>query len=45
MRAFYRLLHLFFLGRAMARGPRYFAGYAVNRQIRKASYRATRGLR
>ncbi len=44
MRTFYRLLHLFFLGRAVARGPRYLAGYAIRRQARKATYRATRGL-
>lgn len=42
---FYRLLHFFYLGRAISRGPRYFAGYEVRRQTRKAVYRATRRRR
>jgi len=42
MRWFYQLLHIFYLGRAISRGPRYFGGYEVRRQVRKAAYRATR---
>lgn len=45
MRWFYRLLHYFFLGRAISRGPRSFARYEVRRQVRKATYRATRRRR
>ena len=42
---FWGLVHLFYLGRAIARGPRYFLGYELRRQVRKATYRATRKLR
>ena len=45
MRMFYSLLHLFFLGRAISRGPRYFARYEVRRQARRAVYNATRSRR
>jgi hypothetical protein len=39
------LLHLFYLGRAISQGPRYFGRYEVRRQLRKAAYRATRAPR
>lgn len=42
MRWFYKLLHWMFFARAMSRGPRYFAGYEVRRQGRKALRRWTR---
>jgi hypothetical protein len=42
MRSLLRLLHWYFLARAVARGPRYFAGYEVRRQTRRAAWRATR---
>ena len=45
MRWFYRLLHWFYLGRAVSRGPGYFARYELRRQGRKALYRATRRRR
>ena len=45
MRWFYRLLHYFYLGRAVSRGPRYLARYEVRRAGRKALYRATRAPR
>lgn len=45
MRTFYKLLHWFFLGRALSRGPAYLARYEIRRQGRKALYRATRGPR
>jgi hypothetical protein len=41
----YRLLHYFYLGRAISRGPRYFARYELRRQVRKATYRVTRAPR
>ena len=33
----------FYFGRALSKGPGYFAGYEVRRQARKAAYRATQG--
>lgn len=42
MRAFFKLLHLFFFWRALFRGPRYFAGYATRRAARRATYKATK---
>lgn len=39
---FYRILHIFFMGRAISRGPRYFGRYELRRQARKSFYRATR---
>ena len=45
MRAFFRILHLFFLGRAISRGPAYFARYETRRQARRLFYRATRRRR
>ena len=45
MRMFSRLLHLFFLGRAVSRGPRYFARYEARRIGRRAVYHATRSRR
>jgi len=42
MRWFFRLLHLFYLGRALARGPKYFLGYEARRQARRAAWRLTR---
>jgi len=42
MRWFYKMLHAFYLGRAISRGPRYFGRYEVRRAGRKALYRATR---
>jgi hypothetical protein len=41
----WKLLHWFFFGRALARGPRYFAGYEARRQGRRLLYRATRTRR
>ena len=41
----YKLMHLFYLGRAISRGPRYFGRYEVRRQVRKTAYRATRRRR
>lgn len=43
MRWLFRLLHLFYFGRALTRGPRYFGRYEVRRQARRLVYRATRG--
>ena len=40
----WRLLHWFFLGRAIARGPRYFAGYETNRPVRRAAYHAVKPM-
>lgn len=45
MGLFWKALHGFYLGRAVTRGPRYFAGYEVRRQARRAAWRATRRLR
>ncbi len=45
MRWFYRLMHLFYLGRAISRGPRYLARYELRRQIRRAAYRSPRWSR
>ena len=45
MRTFYRLLHLFFLGRAISRGPGYLARYELRRAGRRALYRSTRRRR
>ncbi|HEY8743608.1 MAG TPA: hypothetical protein VIU62_10930 [Chloroflexota bacterium] len=45
MRWFYQLLHYFYLGRAISRGPRYFAKYEERRLLRKAVYRVTRAPR
>lgn len=42
---FWRLMHWFFFGRALARGPGYFARYELRRQARRAVYRATRPRR
>jgi hypothetical protein len=38
---FWRMVHLFSLGRAISKGPGYLAGYEVRRYARKAAYRAT----
>lgn len=35
MKLFWQLLRLFFLGRAIARGPRGFAGYEARRSVRR----------
>lgn len=45
MGSFWRLLHWYFLGRAVGRGPRYLARYELRRQLRRAVYRATRAPR
>ena len=45
VRWLWKLLHVFYLGRAASRGPRYFARYELRRQARKATYRLTRGPR
>lgn len=42
MRLFWKLMHLFYLGRAVSRGPSYFLGYEARRQMRQAMWRATR---
>lgn len=39
----WQVVHLFYLGRAISKGPGYLAGYEVRRYARKAVYRATRG--
>jgi len=41
----WKLAHWLFLGRAIARGPAYFARYEVRHQARRAVYRATRAPR
>lgn len=42
---FWRLLHYFFLARAVSRGPSALLRYEVRRQGRRALYRATRARR
>lgn len=46
-RQFWRLVHVLYLARAISRGPAYFLGYELRRQLRRgawgALYRALRG--
>jgi hypothetical protein len=42
---FWQMVHLFFLSRAISKGPRYFAGYETRRMARKAAWKATRRWR
>lgn len=41
-RDFWKLVHVYYFCRALLRGPRYFAGYILRREVRQAAYRATR---
>jgi len=41
----WRILHFFYLGRAILKGPKYLLGYLIRRIVRQATWRATRGLR
>ena len=41
-RPFWRLVHAYYLARALSRGPHYFAGYELRRAARRAAWRATR---
>ena len=45
MRWVYRILHFFYLSRAVSRGPRSFGRYELRRQIRRAVYRSPRWSR
>jgi hypothetical protein len=45
MRTLLRLLHYYYLGRALLRGPAYFAGYLLRRAARQAAWRMTRKWR
>ena len=38
-------MHMFYLGRAVSRGPRYFTGFDLRRKIRNAVYRSPRWSR
>lgn len=41
----WRLLHYYYLGRAVLGGPRALLGYLIRREGRKGLWRATRRLR
>ena len=45
MRWFWKLFGMFFLGRAISRGPAYLARYEVRKQGRRLLYKATRAPR
>lgn len=38
-----KLAHLFYLGRAISRGPKALVKYETRRAFRKAAYKASRG--